>query len=92
MIQAVHPSPEATLGRVERLLLAGPEVLGRAELAAEVEAALNESCGQLLALDARAARTGVESEVAPSLRERVAALRARAHRGVGSPRMASLAA
>ena len=51
MLQTVHPSPEATLGRVERLLLAGPEVLGRAELAAEVEAALNESCGQLLALD-----------------------------------------
>ena len=89
MLQAVHPSPEATLGRVERLLLAGPEVLGSAELAAEIEAALNESCGQLLALEARAARTGVESDLAPPLRERVAALRVRAHGSVGSPALAA---
>ena len=92
MIQAIHPSPEATLGRVDRLLLAAPEALGSADLACELEAALNESCGQLLVLEARAARTGVESDVAAPLRERVAALRARAHRGVGSPRMAALAA
>jgi hypothetical protein len=80
-------TPETTLRRVERLLRAGPEALGSTELAAEIEEALNESCGQLLVLEARAARTGVPSDVALPLRERVAALRATAHRGVGSPRL-----
>jgi hypothetical protein len=91
-MQTTHRSPKDTLGRVERLLHAAPDALAATELAAEVEDALNESCGQLLALEARAARTGVPSDVVVPLREGAAALRARAHRSVGSPRLADGAA
>src|SRR5438034_9193197 len=76
LIDATRQSPRGTLDRVERLLSAAPADLASFDLAEEIEATLNEGCGQLFALEAHAARTSTASELASSRRERLGALRA----------------
>ena len=88
LADATHSSPHVTLDRVERLLASAPADLAGLELAGEVEATLNEGCGQVLALEAHAARASTPTELTTLLRERLGVLRARAHPAVGSPRLA----